>query len=167
MITQIGEDASDGFGVVEPAAPDHAVELGGTEGVHGDGFVRFGLGGTGREAVRGEDQHALGEKAGRREKIEELAEAPGAVAGFFEEFAASGGDGALAGFDAARDELPEMAAGGMAVLPDEDNAPAGKNGEKNDRAVVDDDVAGDRDAAGFDDAFAANVEDGAAEKDFA
>ena len=106
-------------------------------------------------------------KPGVRKEVENFLPAPRGVAGLFKKFALGARERMLARLNASSDEFPQIASDGMAILANEQQAPVVENGQNNDRAVVNDDIARGADSAGLDDRVAANVEDAPVEERFA
>ena len=122
-------------------------------------FVGFGMGMALAEALGCEDVHGFLDEARGWIEVQELFVAAGGVAGFFGEFAAGGGYRLFTAVDAAGYQLPQVLGGGVAVLADEQDAAVVENGEDYYGARVDDNVASDFQAAGFDEVVAADVKD--------
>jgi len=117
--------------------------------------------------ARDVNHHAFADEPGSGKQVEDFFPAPRGVAGLFEEFALRSRKRLFSELDAPGDEFPQIAADGMAILANEQQAPVVENGQNNDRAVVNDDIARGADSAGLDDRVAANVEDAPVEERFA
>ena len=162
--TGIELDADQGFAVEDGAGVDEAEDLGEGDEVEIDALVVFGLGVAEGEAFGEKDLHPLAEKAGAGEVADERGPLFGAVAGLFDELALGGGEPGFVAVDLAGGQLPQILAGGVAVLALHDDERVALafgivDGEDDDRAVVADDVAGGLDSVGLDDVVAEDLEE--------
>ena len=135
-----------------------------------DFFIGLGVGLAWVQVFGQVDLHVFAEEAGAGVVADEPGPAAGAKAGFFDEFAFSGGEGGFAGLDAASGELEEELPGGVAILTlDEDGGVGGIRGgidsEDDDGAVVANDVAFAGDSAGLGDDVGGDREDATLEGD--
>ena len=130
-----------------------------SENARGDLFVFLGAGLPFRQTLGEIDHHFFAEQAGGRVDVEQLRESFRGVAGFFLEFARGGFEEGFVLFAVAGHELPHVLAGGVAVLPDEDDAPVGEHREDYHRAGVDDYFADGFDSVGLEDVVALEGED--------
>jgi len=158
------QNGGDGFGVAEFACANPILDLTRRERANGDALVRFGMRGTGAKSARNVNYHAFAYEPRSGEEIEDFLPTSRSVAGLFKKFALRAGKRLLARLDASSDEFPQIAADGMAILPNEQQATVVENGKDNDGAVVNDEVARSTDTAWLDDNVAANVENAPVEE---
>ena len=150
------KDTGDGLGVVDLAGHRHLYGLRDGEEALGDVLVFFGLGFAFFQAAGEVDVHALVEEAGAGVEEEGFFPFFGSVAGFFEEFAFTADQRRFGAVEASGGEFPEVLAGGVAELADQEDsglAGGGVEGEDDYRAAVVDDVATAFMAVGVGDVF--------------
>ena len=110
-------------------------------------FVGFRGGGTFANVPGQIDLHPFAQKTRAGEVLCQQGPAFGAISGLLDQFAFRGGQGGFVGFDAAGWEFDQSAAGGVSILPLEDDVGvAGVLGlvdsQDDDRTVVADDIPG-------------------------
>src|SRR5208282_486504 len=150
---RVVEDSGDGFGVADFAALDPAFRGSEREQARRDFFVRFGVRLALLQAAGEEDDHALGEEARGREDFEHFCPTARGVAGFLFQFAPGALREAFVFLFVARDKLPEILAGYIAELTDDQDAAVRKHGQHDDRAWVRDHLSHCVDSARLNDAI--------------
>lgn len=157
------EDGCGGLGVLDGAALNHAQEFGELEAARFDAFVVFGMSLAYGYAGGEEDPHDFGGDAGGGEELHDFAPVARFAAGLFGEFAACSRSQPFFRFDVAGDQFPQEFSGGVTVLAHQQDGAILENGEDDDGAVVNQDLANGGYAAWLGNLVFAKVEDFALE----